>query len=51
VSAARARRFADDCIASHERSKGVWLDPKLTTCEELTADGPESLVMLNFNAG
>jgi hypothetical protein len=29
----------------------VWLNPDLSTCEELTADGEAGIVLYDFNAG
>lgn len=28
-----------------------WLDPSLSSCTELTADGPPGLLLMDFNAG
>lgn len=44
-----ARRFAsEECGAE---GGFVWLDPALSTCVELTADGDAGVVMADYDAG
>jgi hypothetical protein len=35
---------------SGDEGVDVWLDPKLTTCVELSADGPPEMVISDFSA-
>ena len=45
----RAREIASQQQGDEGRS--TWLDPKLSSCRELSADGPEQVVIRDFNAG
>lgn len=40
----------DDFIPGNEGSH-TWRDPKLTTCIELTGDGPAGVIIRDFHAG
>lgn len=44
----RARELANQKAADEGR---IWLDPEKTLCRELTVDGPEGIVLSDFNAG
>jgi hypothetical protein len=41
-------------IASQQRGdegSSTWLDPRRSSCRELTADGPTEVIIRDFNAG
>lgn len=44
-----ARKLAADCHGDEGRS--VWLNAQITTCVELTADGPPEAILRDFSAG
>jgi len=47
-----ARELAADRAGDEAtKTNNPWLHPNQTTCEELLADGPEEVVMVDFNAG
>ncbi len=46
---AKARAFA--ASQSQDDHEGVWLDPNLTTCKELSPDGEVGIVLQDFRAG
>lgn len=47
----RARQLAHE-QTGHENDDGEpWLDPKYTTCQELTADGGEEVVCVDYKRG
>lgn len=45
----RARLLA----SQHKGDEGAstWMDPALSSCRELTVDGPEQMILRDFNAG
>jgi hypothetical protein len=34
-----------------DEGRATWLDPRRSKCRELTADGPQEVVLRDFNAG
>ncbi len=47
-----ARQIAQDGGGDEVRSgKTPWIDPSITTCIELTADGEPGVVLEDFHAG
>ena len=48
-SAKKARAMAAGAAA--DEGPNVWRDATRSTCEELTLDGAEGVVMSDFNAG
>lgn len=41
-------------IASQQRGdegSATWLDPQRASCRELTGDGPQEVILRDFNAG
>ncbi len=48
---AAARKFAAKRPPAGDEGPNVWLDPAKTTCEELTAEGEEGVVIIDFLHG
>lgn len=48
-SEGRARALASK--EAGDEGQTSWMDKRLTTCSELTADGAEEVVLRDFNAG
>jgi hypothetical protein len=48
VNEPAARALA--CEEYGDEGEAVWLDPSQTTCEELTADGPQEIVLRDFHS-
>ncbi len=49
-----ARLLAEFAVAEEkgfDKGLGVWTDPSITTCVELTGEGAPGVVMQDFNAG
>ena len=44
----RARQMANQAAVDEGR---IWLDPEKSLCSELTAYGPEGIMLSDFNAG
>ncbi|ACL62364.1 hypothetical protein Mnod_7631 [Methylobacterium nodulans ORS 2060] len=44
-----ARKLA--AVFAESEGRAAWHDPTVTKCEELTADGPAQVVLLDFRAG
>jgi hypothetical protein len=43
-------RFLAKTEAGQDEKK-IWLNPEYSTCDELTADDPEGVVLEDFHAG
>jgi hypothetical protein len=46
----RARQLASEAVYWCENG-AAWLDPDFTTCEEITGEGEEEVVLKDYNAG
>lgn len=46
----RARVIAAEAVSRHE-DRNEWLDAAKSTCECVTADGEEQVILSSFNAG
>lgn len=45
TSEAHAREMAHATEGDESRSHRAWIDPKYSTCEELTSDGPTNIIL------
>lgn len=47
----KARKLAHENEGPHSRTEGVWLNPKKSSCEALSARGKSEVIITDFKAG
>lgn len=48
---ANAQGADENGLCQVHKNLAVWLDPEATSCTEVTVDGPEATIIVDFNAG